>query len=1405
MTTDEGGLTDEHNTEGTGLTAVRAALDASKFETARRLCLAELGAATGAERTGLVLLLHEALRQLGDFREAVRLMEALSGQERATDLAVRLALGEDYHRLADYTFYRGSEAERSGITGDEYAAQMQEKSSAQFAAVGNLCASPEDRSEAAAVMRRCGRKALADALCPPLGEAALQAVPDGGGQVGTLCGRVRMPDGGAAARVTVVLGLQVAVGAEDPATYLRSDMHYHDRIGALRCRETKTDAQGAFRFADVPAGRHEFVAVRLDPSEHAIATRFLAHNIEVAAGTETRLDVVAAEWQSATPREVPNPWPETLVRDGLVWQRLTLDVLKNPFDYDFPRQPVTVRLPQGVPSGTLRVVSSAAPEVAMPYQRCGDALLYFMELPARSDRVVAVYHSAAGGRETAGESLSLEVEAGGRTAVINTGRASFRIPWGDGDEAQAPLLGVRGPDGVWRGEGRFRLPAGVSVMGRRTRIEEQGALRLTVDVECRLSSGAMYAVQFTAYVGEPCLLAHERSPAVAGGAFEFVLNEFSGGRGFLHWSPENGSVHWTTLSAQDRLLARLQEQTPWWIPPQGFGYAMTADGLAARDYVGVFTIRRGEWVDRLFERVASGPGDVPAERRELDWPYPEMVGSTVSAITAHTTADGDALFRFGLFDGERRWGILVSAFARNDGPFKEIDSVQHRHSSPRLEDFRNWRLDESDAEARPHVVARRADLCGLRAKKASPVFGPIWERIRAGLRHGPAEGLTFAVDGDPAVAWRKKRELVGVARVRCRMTLLGRSFGDMYSPVGGRAITEWAEDYDLIAASGVFTPEEERLVRQFLMLMGHMFMERDFMNWNYNARNANFEADRVDIVGTIGLVFAGNPDADRFVRHGVELMERTLNVYCTPGSGKWYENPSCYYLQALKCRVNFAFQAARRGVFDPTAIPRFKDFMRWGMLVLTPPCPSTYEGMCDAGGDYAGMPKVRRIAPIGDHAQIGPWVPEHFALMSTLYRRRDPEFADQLLWAYRAGGCDGGYFGNLPVLYSALSEGDLAVRDAAAGERLLKSRRLEGFGAAFRGNVGTDREFLLLLKQGPGGYRYHRTEGSFLLFADGKPLVYDGGEAGETWRHSTLSFGPTHMPLAPGHVERFHALPAVEFCQGVHPVALRPGDPVFLSDLCNTELVEVAERRYREPNPADMRSVAWVKDGYVVLHDDLALPGDVESHWHLQVVSEGYAAAGPGDLRFHGRFGTDLQVLLPNQGFRTLEIRRLPVLEYHRTPEASFAMDHLSVDGGLGRAGYLAVLRPMRAGGAALGAEAIRAGERIVGVKVSGAGIRDAVFLSREAQDWTEGDWAFEGRYGQILVREGSTTLVLIEGSRVACGACAVEGRGVAASVEFAGPVCRVVAEGNGYIGVTWAGGSERLPVQGRAETAWSL
>jgi hypothetical protein len=1383
----------------TNLAPIEKALHENRYETARRLALREL-AGKPPEADAVRRLLHQACLEEGEFAAAHKILDEIVPANDEERLEITLLHAIDYRRCAGSNYWRDSEEARAGMTDYEINDKMRDLGEKAFVQAVGLAKTEQQRLRVAEAMISVGLKDRALQLGLPLPEQKAAAPRKPVTEFGTVSGTVKFPDGRPAAQVKLTLGLKVEWRYPDAARERWSCMGYRPHVGPQEVLTTETDANGAFRFDKVPAEKQEFLAASLDPEKVDIATRFLAQRFDVAPNRDTRFDLTLTDWKSAPAREVKSPFVEEIKVDGVTGRRVFEQFFKNPFYFHFPRQIVHFTLPPGVTTNPERLVLLSAPN-AKPesIQVTGREVYFFAEVPEKTDRVFALYALEKAAAPAPLPNLTLDPQQDG-TAIVDTGRAKFRIPNGLGADPLPPLLAVQGADKVWRGQGRFRLPDGISIVSRKTEATEIGPLVLQWTTSYQLSNGTAYEIRFTAHRDEAYLLAHEISPAIEGASFDFSLREFGkGGRGYLHWTPErNSSRNWSTLRAEKVELARLQESVAWWVPPMGFAYAFTPDSLEQRDYIGVFTIRRGDWIDRKFESLIQRPINADGtENRELDWPYCEMVGSTISMITAETDASGDAFFKFGFFNGERHWGILASDFGINDGPFKELSAVEHKNSSPRLQEFKDWRLDEPDHIERPFLVVPRKNLKTIRQRIKSPFFKKIWDKVlSAKANQSAAQGIAFAVEGDPVIAWRKKLDIFGVAAIQSKMTLLGRDFDDSYSPVGGRFITPRAEEYDLIAASGVFTPEEEREVRTFLLLMGHLYMSPDLMNWKHNSRNANFEADRADIVAACGFAFHGNPDGDRMIAHAAELMEKSVNTYCTPGSGRWYENPAGYYIHASKCRLNLAFHLANHDVQDPTLIPRMKEFLRWGILLLTPPFPTEYAAMRDGTSDpdYRKAAKARRIAPIGDHAVLGSGVlAEHYATMAKLYRARDPEFADLLLWAYQQGGNPDGGDAYLASLVVNLKEEELSPAPA----QQLPSRRLEGFGSVFRSHFGEPNEFYLLLKQGPGGYRYHRTEGSIILFADGKPLIYEGGGAGETWRHTTLSFYDAHMPLACGHVERFSSFAGLDFSQGVHPVAVKPGEYIQANDPCHHDLVPVAWQRFNEPNPADVRSVLWIKDEYVILHDDLRLDPSVPAYWHLQAVADSETGNPQDGYLFKGRHGTDLQVTLPDQTFVEQSVEVTIPLEYHVPKEKSFTMRHVQL-----RADqpdhYLAVIRPLPKGKGVLRSRTIRLDGRVRGVHVEGDGIRDDIFLARAPFAFEQNGVRFQGRYGTVIHRPGQLQLSLLAGSLLEADGTRIESTGPSVYLAIRDGVTELAAEGSGTVTVIRAGKTDTFAVNGK-------
>ena len=1361
---------------------IQAVYEARCFERARRLARAELARTTegGARRT-LLELLFRSCRRLGDIKgccEAVALLEPETGHDR---LWRELRLAENDLVRAAGEHYRTSEEGEAGLSVDEYMEKYRALACRRLAGAVQLATSPDLREELEHELRRLSDHLPAEldaylkrelaALgweLPPLPEPEPESWT---GPRVRFSGRLLDGAGQPAAGVRLVLQY---FGAPERVDY-HQVLVVPDCGGILRLArenprvrrfETVTGAAGAFAFDGVPATGCDYLAALPPVGMGAYPVRFLALGREIdATPAEFRLE----EWRPAPAKALPAV-PAVRRYRGRELELVAGTVIDNPFDYRFPRQYLTLELP--APAAEL-LLFNAGQEEPIPFQELpGGRAGLLVELPPESTLRLGFYRRPP---EFAAPGTALRATDRGAYWEIETGSAAYRIAGPAAPAGTPPILSVKGPDGVWRGKSRLVLGPGVATPAVAVRQLEAGPVELVFEVTLTFAPEQVWRYTLTFHENESYVLIREDSIRLDEvTAWEFAFPEFIGERLFLNGNAEESGVHWLVPQAEDRELARIQESVAWWLPGQVFGVGLTFDGLERHDYVGVFSLRRGEWRDEDFARIANGPGD---DRRELDWPFPEMVGSTLSMLTVHSRKDGEVVMRFGGFNGQRQWGLLISDFDRCDGPYRELSLVQHKNSSPRLEHFRQWRLNEPETLARPLLLTRRDRIDLLRERILVEPFKQEFERIERESAHGgDSTGMAELLGQHPERIALLREWILYNARLRSKMVLQGRDSGDVYSPVGGRPITPMAACYDLLAPTGVFSPEEEQLIRAYFMLMGHMYMEPDFMNWHYNSRNANFEADRVDIIGNIGLIFPENPDSKAFADHGIELMRRSFEVYCTPGSGKWYENPACYYLHAASCRLNLVYHLWQQGRFDSSEIERLKDFLRWGILLLTPEAPAWYRDWC-LPGDWFKVPRARLVPPVGDHAELGKRLSDFYWLLAPMYDRRDPAFADELRWAWQVThrGENG-----VRSPHLLLATDNPPPADPHYPAPRLVSRRLEGFGAILRDHFDTPEEFYVLFKLGPGGYRYHRTEGGFLYFAHGRALVYDGGEAGETWRHATLSFHDTHLPLAPGHLERFVPLSRATLAQGVNPKAINPGEPVFLSDRCDHQLVAEAIARFREPNPLNHRSLLAVRDEYLIVHDDLlGLAPEIPVFWHLPVVADACRELAPRVWRFRGRFGVDLEVALPDLPLRGVELGEITHEEYgRRNPE--FRMKHLQLQ--LDHPGVVgAVLRPLLPETEPVTVAALRNEHRQVGLEIRNSRLHDRVFINREPVTFESGSLRFSGRYALLEERGSEVYMTLFDAGSLEFDGWQLESSGAPVTARRCGAEA-VLVEGEGRL-----------------------
>ena len=250
--------------------------------------------------------MHAAYRLLGDFPAATAALDRIkpTSTEDACELALTRAM--DFGHFAEYGFYRSSAESKAGLTYEVYREQLRDLLKEQLEYVLGNGASPEQKERAHAMLDVLYKtheglslqKALENkARTKPEANAAEIAAP----ATGAVSGTVRFESGEVAAGLTVTLGLKFDRPFPDPATHLDGNMGGVPEIGPVHALTALTDAQGRFRIDAVPADRHEFLAVTLDPVAYDIPTRFLQHGVEIKAGENTATDLTITEWKSAPP------------------------------------------------------------------------------------------------------------------------------------------------------------------------------------------------------------------------------------------------------------------------------------------------------------------------------------------------------------------------------------------------------------------------------------------------------------------------------------------------------------------------------------------------------------------------------------------------------------------------------------------------------------------------------------------------------------------------------------------------------------------------------------------------------------------------------------------------------------------------------------------------------------------------------------------------------------------------------------------------------------------------------------------------------------------------------------------------------------------------------------------------
>jgi hypothetical protein len=574
------------------------------------------------------------------------------------------------------------------------------------------------------------------------------------------------------------------------------------------------------------------------------------------------------------------------------------------------------------------------------------ALVTFVaDMPARQSRTWRLEWGAQ--ITSAPGPTPLTVQRQGEAVVLCSGPIAVRVP-AEGRRfpqpvpavsVPAPLAGVRGPDGQWRGKGWLESP--LPVESYETRFDEEGPVVRVYRIVYRFAGGKSYQVRLRLYSGLNYV--HVLEDADVDKASRFV---FSAHAGFAptHWVRATMAPEPLGYQENRRLMRFFFNTYFHQIFDLQDWLGLYRDAADCRDYLGFVKVNGGDWTSPLH-----------------------------NAIHVLQRSDPDLRLEGTLRPCRREW--LVAMFDRTQ--FKTLKE-EYFHGGPLtllcarvgfapLDEIKDltldWPLRRQPRAVTPaeKEVARElvADLDNL--AKSWPVNGPYGSNYALNYRDKKLWRLYPMVAGTGALAEDDER-YVRAALALIAYAGMQRDFFAWYFPLLPREDTRDAEE-----------PLE---------------------NWRYHfyMMNTNFDSCRFTGIAEIALSIRDHPDFDKFLDHYKQCLRLHLDNTFSE-DGYYHESVSymCWNLFVLTATMDRVKRELGLDSFDE---PRYRKGL-WAMLNLaTPPDPRD-------GGARTLPPFGDHDPRLGAFETFQVDSKGVLALAADAYAPRDPELAGALAWLWQ--------------------------------------------------------------------------------------------------------------------------------------------------------------------------------------------------------------------------------------------------------------------------------------------------------------------------------------------------------------------------------------------------------------------
>ncbi len=972
---------------------------------------------------------------------------------------------------------------------------------------------------------------------------------------------------------------------------------------------TTTDGGGQFIFRDIPQGTYQYLFAYERGDSQPVQTTLLKKQITLTALSNEPLKLTH-EPLMERPLDMRPRVADLQFLDNRKREHYQAILIKEPLGLPWPEQYLSLNV--GFPRGacrqpSLRVMDGATGS-ELPFQIINPVfaredflssctIIFPASLEPFQSKIYAVCADWQGRFEPPNYKLDLKAEyrENLKALEVSNDLCAIRIPPDTQGQPRtlegpypAPIITVRGPDGVWFGRGELiseRLPASYSceetesgpIFRQYTIIYKFDAVDAKKE-EDRLGP-AEYRILLRMYAKRDFISIREQMIGDIDLNFRLHLTEqFTAG---FSLSSEDGHPHFNHINAQPTfdqpvMLAAIRA----WNPP-GVRRSHNWFGLAGagnrKDAVGLVQVNGSTW--EFKERAQWLQGTWISQVNDANEARVMMTPDAKLFIDLpHRTGTRELLLV--LFDKNRNWDAAsLSAPADAEGVTQKshyLNRLHIAHSQLNPLKLKTVLSGGNNVTDRPRLLFNVSS------------YGAVKEAFEKHPDRFPAVMQDVFTGSRIHTSSIRRRIIEAVATLRSAMadhwnTRKIAGYSGLMADIRTLApiINDAALLYDIHARSGLFSVLEKEFIEATFAAAAAQLADPNFEGTF--AHDPGLKAHRDTALTVLALLLDKHPQRSARVLVARRRFETDLRLAQQAG-GLSLNTGAFTAALNLWAQTDPCFRNAS-GLGDvgdsPVLAVDFRKSLS-DLIRLTAPPDPRFRGL--------------RLLPTLGQARGGDR--ESLAMMglaAMAVARMDKELAAQCAWAWQQAGQPfyeglSSYVGLLDARRTA----DPTEIEPKPPER-IRSTLLDGMGVLLRSDFMTPNESYLLFKCSPFTYSHHKDQGSLLYYAFGTPVLVDTGAPPTrraAWAHNTFRVNARPV-IAPGKVLEFVSHDADDYTVGRFTVDGLPRHREYLPS---------EFKGIQNPSKPSMAPVGYRADGTEtldMLYPDEKLDPPVEITRHI--------------------------------------------------------------------------------------------------------------------------------------------------------------------------------------------------------------